>query len=807
MNFYHTQNNFMEKSNSVDFSKTYFKGTFYNTLKNQNTNYSTFQKSNIIDTINVQNIYNILKLQYTLVHDFLIKINLSYTAEVFNSEIKSIFYPTTPYTKEEISTIIELNKPDSDFENTLNSNPFLSILKNTYLYNLIYSKTDILKEEKEVQITSDFFEEKNDSDNTTVKKNNFLKISNEDYMKNLDKELEKIDQKYDKKLKKENLNPKINLTEGRFIQYKKELENQYKEDLKNEIERIKSVEVSKILIEENQKYQNKIESIRNEYETNYLLKLKELNEKEKIINDKKSDLEDVYITKNRELIENYKQKINNLSEKESNFNKKCIKELNGLKEQKKTLDRKERELNFLKQEYYKEISKEVEAIKIECKQILKEQIQKLKYENEQELEKAKNKLKLKGMNYSLNISMVKDLNVTKDKENYFKEIISLKEELSNIKSKIKVNNILLSDNESQIINNNLNYYEQISNLESKLNEIINKTNFKFYNNINKKEEESEIIIKDDKIQKKLEELENEQNEINKLFEKELKNMAEETEKVLNIELNKEEIEKIKRDKYDMVLYKLAKDKELNEIYKKESEQERIKNKLKYINEINENARKLYEKQINKEKYIVIDKNEMDRYKELYYKLYKQKREQKKIDEINRQKELKRQRELKEKEIKEREEKEKERRQKSRDKKEEEKNLFSKSFQLPPVRNPKERKSSALDSIGEFILPKKEIEEKQEKPQKSMNEEDEYGSGDFIDISKVDNKSRTKSKIDISKKEISGDAELSGRIDMILNETHTDKISESINKENSESYNDFETSNALDLKGINTLNTD
>ena len=89
----------------------------------------------------------------------------------------------------------------------------------------------------------------------------------------------------------------------------------------------------------------------------------------------------------------------------------------------------------------------------------------------------------------------------------------------------------------------------------------------------------------------------------------------------------------------------------------------------------------------------------------------------------------------------------------------------------------------------------------------MNEEEEYGSGDFIDISKVDNKSRTKSKIDISKKEISGDAELSGRIDMILNETHTDKISESINKENSESYNDFETSNALDLKGINTLNTD
>ena len=43
--------------------------------------------------------------------------------------------------------------------------------------------------------------------------------------------------------------------------------------------------------------------------------------------------------------------------------------------------------------------------------------------------------------------------------------------------------------------------------------------------------------------------------------------------------------------------------------------------------------------------------------------------------------------------------------------------------------------------------------------------------------------------------------------MILNETHTDKITEENVKESSESYNDFETSNALEKQGINSINTE
>ena len=224
---------------------------------------------------------------------------------------------------------------------------------------------------------------------------------------------------------------------------------------------------------------------------------------------------------------------------------------------------------------------------------------------------------------------------------------------------------------------------------------------------------------------------------------------------------------------------------------------------------------------------------MEKNKQLYLKLYRQRREQQKIDEINKQKEKIRQRELKEKEIKEREIKEKEEREKNKYKikeKDEEKSMISKSIHLPPV---KARKSSMTSEIDELINKSKiriasshinyaesakisniqKIDEKKEKDEKSSDEEDIYGSGDFVDLSNEDKK--TKSKIDTSKKvkEINMDDDLSGKIDMILNESHTDQISvtnnnnNNNNKDNSESYNDFENSDALDKKGILTEKTE
>ena len=810
---YKTQSNYKSLEQSI------FKNTLYNTLKSQHSNYSTFQNTNTNNSLNEQNIYNIIKLQYTLIIDFLSKINLSCTINAFNNEIKSILNPTTPYSYEEISKLIEINHNDSNLQsNTFNKNPFLDNLKNTYLYSLIYSKSNILKVEKEIQ-TYDLNNDKINENVGNLKKNNFFsskttKIESKIFIQDIDEKLKQIDEKYYQKIQNDNLIPQNHMYNSKLLQYKNDLEKKYKEDLKNEIERIKTVEIGKILIEENKKYLDKIEDIRNEYEKNYQLNLVELNQKEKELKEKVNKIEDNYREKTKELFEEYQNKKNDLNQKESNFNLKCIKELNNIKEKKINLDKKERELYVLKKDYNKEMQSQIDKIKNEFKQILKEQIEKIKYENEQELEKAKNKLRLTQINYDFNL--LKDL---KDSDENYKEIFALKEELSNIKLKIKKNkiiNILLpDDNELERIQNNLDYYEQISKLELKLNEIINKTKFKFYNK-NKNEENrniSNIVIKDENIRKKFDDLENEQNEINKEMEKDIKNIF--NEDIPQIELNKKEIEEIKNNNYNKILYDIEQNKELHNLYKKELEEKNIKDKIKYINEINENAKSAFERKINEPKFIIIDENEMNRHKQLFLKLYRQRREQQKIDEINKQREKIRQKELKEKERKERELKEikdreeKEKREKSKEKKEEDKNIYSKSFQLPPVKNAKERKSSLIESFGDLINQKKPKEKEIIEEKNNDEEDEEYGSGDFEDLGKEEKHSKTKSKLEISKKEkekIGEDDDLSGKIDMILNETHTEKLSEQ-NEKSSEYYNDFETSKALDLKGLNTLNTD
>ena len=807
--FYNTQNNFktmgIGTSNSIELAKNELYNSFYNTVKSQPSNYSTFQNTFGINKSQEKNTYNIMKLQYTLVSDFLSKINLSYTLKSLNYEIKPFLNPATAFSPEEISELIPKNNPDLNFQsNTFNKNPFLDTINSTYLYSLINANSNFFKSEKETQ-TDDI--NNNVEDNPNMKKNNFkktTKIDNPKFIQDIDEKLKEIDENFKIKIKKDYLSSQSNLIESKFMKYKNELEKKYKEDLQNEIERIKSVEIGKVIIEENKKYLEKIENIRNEYEYNYQLKLKELNEKEKEIKEKGNSIQDEYKEKTRELMEEFQKKTNEFITKESNFNEKCIKELKYIKEKKINLDIKEKELFILKKDYDKELSNEIEKIKNELKEVLKEFIEKLKYENEQELAKVKNKLKLRIINYDL--SLFEEIN-NKPNEINLKDISSLKEEISELLAKVNKynkNNLLAIDNDFEKMQKNLNYYEQISNLESKLYEIINKSKFKFYNK-NKQENEkneNDIIIKDEKIRKKVDELENEQNKLNEFIEKDFKKMI--NEEIPKIDLNRDELEIIKNNEYKKVLFNLAKERELNNMYKKEREKENVMNKIKYIEEINQNAKEAYDREIKKQNFIIIDENEMERHKNLFLKLYRQRREQQKIDEINKQKEKIRQREIKEKEIKEKEE---EKRQKSKEKKEDEKNLFSKSFQLPPVRNPKDRKSLALNNIGDLIMPKIEKEKEKEEKKKPTEEDDEYGSGDFVDISKED-KSKTKSKLDITQKQKPDvDDDLSEKIDMILNGSHTDKKSEQNINENSESYNDFDTSNALEMQGINTINTE
>ena len=780
---------FGEQTN-LNFSKTLGNQNLFNTFKSQDTNYSTFKKTNKLTKDD--SIYSNIKLQYTIVSNFLTKMNLNYTLKILNDEIKNILNPNTIYTLEEISQILNINNNEDDMNYNYTNNLFSETLNTTYLNYLINSKTNINKTNKGVQTI--LANENNNGDNLSSK-NTYID-SNIDLYEDIKEKLNKIDEKYNKKISDTNaFSPQKNNFVSKFDRYKKELNEKYKEDMQNEIDRIKTMEVGKVIIEQNHKYLEKIEKIRKEYEEKYEIKNNELNQKIKVLKEKENKLQTEYVEKTKELISQYQQKLENLSKKEDAFNQKCIKEFNYLKEQKNALDKKDRELFILKKDYDKELQKEVNKIKDEFKNIYKQQLQKIYDEKEKEIEELNNEIKLIKITNNLNASLKLDSNKTN--EQCLKNLLDIKEKLSKLKSenkekKAEINNSILplADNKEEKAKLDDEYYGKLTELESQFNVIVNKFKYKHFNPdiYPTKNLENNFVVKDPNIQKKLEYIE----EIENAFEKELKNEFDKfNEEIPKVDLTKKEIEQIKDDKYKIVLSNIEKEKKLNEIYTQKKEEENILNKIKYLSDINSNLRKNH-LEINKDDYKVINKNEMENHKNMYLKIYRERREQQKMEENRKKEELIKNLELLELAKKEKLNKGKEREKevKFRDKKDEEKSQFSKSIALPPVKNPKEKKileSSQVDEIEELIHKSKiRIAENKEKTQfldriklSNNSEEDEYGSGDFYDLSNED-KSKVKS-------------EKTNKSNKILNST---------NKENAtDSYNDFETTKALNKHGI------
>ena len=272
---------FDEKQN-LNFSKTLVNMNPYNTFKSQATFYTTFQKTNFLK--NEDNTYNNIKLQYTIVSNFLSKMNLNYTLKTFNDEIKTILNPNTTFTEEDMFQILNISNDEDDNFKTTN-NLFSQTLNTTYLNYLINTRTNINKVNKGIQTILN--EENNKNDNLSLKST--LIQSNTNLFEDLDEQLKKIDEKYQKKSSNNDpLLQRKNNFESKFNRYKKELNEKYKEDMQNEIERIKTIEVGKIIIEQNQKYLDNIEKIRNEYETKFEIKNKELTEKQKMLKEKEN---------------------------------------------------------------------------------------------------------------------------------------------------------------------------------------------------------------------------------------------------------------------------------------------------------------------------------------------------------------------------------------------------------------------------------------------------------------------------------------------------------------------------------------
>ena len=281
---------FGEQTN-LNFSKTFGNLNQFNTFKSQDTNYSTFKKTNKL--IKDDSIYSNIKLQYTIVSNFLNKMNLNYTLKILNDEIKSILNPNTIYSLEEISQILNINNnnngDDMNYNNT--NNLFSETLNTTYLNYLINSKSNINKTNKGAQTT---LTNENNKEDILSSKNTFMN-SNIDLYEDINEKLNKIDEKYNKKISDTNaLSPKKNNFVSKFDRYKKELNEKYKEDMQNEIDRIKTMEVGKVIIEKNHRYLEKIEKIRKEYEEKYEIKNNELNQKIKDLKEKENKLQTEY---------------------------------------------------------------------------------------------------------------------------------------------------------------------------------------------------------------------------------------------------------------------------------------------------------------------------------------------------------------------------------------------------------------------------------------------------------------------------------------------------------------------------------
>ena len=339
--------NSLEKRGLLEMTKAYFRTNLIETLKKDDfykTAPSGFNNINI-ESIKDQRSINILKLQYSLINDFLIRTKMTYTQNIFSNEIKSLLENNTPFTDTEIIRNLHLNtKQISNMRLNSKLNSTTSdLIKSTYLYHLINLHSNM---------------NKIDSESQTLFPEDELKNKKKEI--NLEKELKKIDDKYNKLLNIEQVLPFNKSNEKKFLEYKEELDNKYKEDLKNEMERFKNIELNNMRTEENKKYVEKIEQIRQEYDNIYEKKYDEIKNMKKILDEKEKMLEkdlDKKTIENNELILSQLKKIRD--DNDSRITQ-YLNEINKLTTEKNIL---EQTVEDLKEKFDIELQTQINKIK------------------------------------------------------------------------------------------------------------------------------------------------------------------------------------------------------------------------------------------------------------------------------------------------------------------------------------------------------------------------------------------------------------------------------------------------------------
>ena len=488
----------LEKRGLLEMTKAYFRTNLIESLKKDDfykTAPSGFNNINQ-QIIKDQKTISILRLQYSLINDFLIRTKMTYTQNILSNEIKSLMENNIPLTDTEIIRTLNLNSKqisNARLNSSLKSGPN-DLIKNTYLYHLINLHSNLTKIDGEAQTL--FYDEKNQKSNKAI---------------DLEKELRKIDEKYNKMIDINKVIPFSKLNEKKFLEYKEECDNKYKEDLKSEMERFKNIEISQMRLDENKNYVTKIEKIREEYEQIYEKKNKEIQKMKQLLEEKEKMLEKQQEQKtleNNELILSQLKKIRDDSEQRIN---EYINEINKINNEKNLL---EQTIENMKEKFDLDLKSQIAKIKNNYMEQLATEKSLLKEESEREkkiminnytnkayrkesLEENKNNTNA-NININNNSIYLKNSNLNKkiaeDFHNRRKRLEEIDEEQERFNNRMKyefneiinehVPLVLLNQEEIDQIKNNNEYINNALLNEKKENQRKKSQNENWNNNIN-----------------------------------------------------------------------------------------------------------------------------------------------------------------------------------------------------------------------------------------------------------------------------------------------------------------------------------
>ena len=462
----------LEKNDMISLTKSYIQNKLLDSLKSQTTTYSSLIKTS--DQKINSNIYSMIRLSFSLISDFLSKMNLLYSLSTFNNESKDIFSnKIITYTESEIINLLNINifeieNLKKNISSTAQDSFSINLgnkISSTFLFYLLEKNSHIYKQDVECQTDSNLL-------NTEKKyNNNFSSIE------------EKLKQIEDKNNKKINLQEILSsqLTENKFIKYKEECDKRYEEQLNNEINRFQNFKLSEMRIEENKKYSEKIVKLREDYEKEFKEREDRLKKELDELKERELELEKEYemkLNQERKKIENI---ISILKNKENSFDLKYKNELDELKIQKENLKLKEEEINLIKERQNSFIKNEIEKNINE---------QKKKIEEEREMI-SKERLGLNN-NFKNNNNFIyirDDSSLDNNEDNNNKEIIneigSLKKDINDIKNKYSLENSELKEIIHKI-NRNVPIYQTYN--DNNNNSIPLRGNNNINNELNNKKE-------------------------------------------------------------------------------------------------------------------------------------------------------------------------------------------------------------------------------------------------------------------------------------------------------------------------------